>query len=110
METENTLRKKIFRTAVQRAEFVDQFQRSGLTRKAFAKSHDIPVSTLNNWLTAARRVSKNSTPVLFREMRLPSVHAPALQWAMEVMGPDGLMVRCREPLSIPDLAWLLRGR
>ena len=89
---------------------MDQFQRSGLTRKAFAKSHDIPASTLNNWLTAARRVSKNSPPVLFREMRLPAVHALGLQWAMEVMGPDGLMIRCREPLPIQDLAWLLRGR
>ena len=110
METENTSRKKIFRTGVQRAELVDQFQRSDLTRKAFAKSHDIPVSTLNNWLTAARRASKNSTPVLFREMRLPAVAALGQQWAMEVVGSDGLMVRCREALSIEDLAWLLRTR
>jgi hypothetical protein len=110
MENENNSRKKIFRTTVQRAEFVDQFQRSGLTRKAFAKSHSIPVSTLNNWLTAARHVSKSRTPVLFREVSLSAVRAPGLQWAMEVMGCDGLMIRCREPLPIQDLAWLLRGR
>jgi hypothetical protein len=110
MEPENTSRKKIFRTAARRAELVDQFQRSSMTRKEFAKSQDIPVSTLNNWLTVARRVSKNSTPVLFRETRLPTIPISGQQWAMEVVGPDGLMIRCREPLAVQDMTLLLHNR
>lgn len=103
-------RKKSFRTAVQRAELVEGFKRSGLTRKAFANSKNVPVSTLNNWLKAARRLPEHSTAVLFREMKLPAFPVSSQQWAMEVVGPDGLMVRCREALPIQDLAWLLRGR
>jgi hypothetical protein len=109
MESENSSRKKIFRTAVQRAELVDQFKHSRLTRKAFANSYNIPVSTLNNWLTAARRVRNNGTPVQFREMKLSATPVSGQQWAMEVLSPDGLTVRCREPLPVQDLASLLRN-
>jgi hypothetical protein len=35
--------------------------------------------------------------------------APAIAWAMEVVSRDGLTVRCREALSVQDLAALLRG-
>jgi hypothetical protein len=89
---------------------VDLFHRSGLTRIAFARSQNIPISTLSKWLTTARHASKAVSPVLFREVRVPVIPSAAPQWAMEVIGPDGLMVRCREALAVDDLAWLLRGR
>jgi len=48
--------------------------------------------------------------VVFREMRLAGVaSAPAITWAMEVEGAGGVTVRCREALSVQDLAALLRG-
>jgi hypothetical protein len=48
--------------------------------------------------------------VVFREVRLAGVaSAPAIAWAMEVVSRDGLTVRCREALSVQDLAALLRG-
>jgi len=110
MESENTLRKRHYRTLAQRADVIEQFYRSGLTRIAFAQSQGIPISTLNKWLTASRHALKNASPVLFREVRLPIVPPSALQWAMEVVCPDGVTVRCREPLAVADVAWLLRGR
>jgi transposase-like protein len=110
MEPENISRKRTFRTAAQRAEMVEMFQRSGLTRIAFAQSHNIPMSTLGKWLATARQMSKNDSPVLFGELRLPVVPSTAQQWAMEVVRPDGVMVRCREPLPVQDLAWLLRNQ
>lgn len=109
MESENTP-KRNYRTRAQRAEIVEQFHRSGLTRIAFAHSQGIPISTLSKWLTAARHASKKAPPVLFREVRLPALPPSALQWAMEVVSPDGVTVRCREPLPLADVAWLLRGR
>jgi len=110
MESENTLRKRNYRTLAQRAEIIEQFHRSGLTRIAFAQSQAIPISTLSKWLTAARHASKKAPAVLFREVRLPVMPSSASQWAMEVVSPDGVTVRCREPLPVADVAWLLRGR
>lgn len=110
MELEDTPRKRNYRTAAQRAEFVEQFHRSGLTRVAFARSHDIPISTLSKWLATARQAPKNDSPVLFGEVRLPAVPSSGTQWAMELICPDGLLVRCREAVAVADLVWLLRGR
>ncbi len=110
MESENTPQKRNYRTPAQRAEIIEQFHRSGLTRIAFAHSQCIPISTLSKWLRIARHASRNASPVLFREVRLPIVPSSASQWAMEVVCPDGVTVRCREPLAVADVAWLLRGR
>jgi transposase-like protein len=96
-------------SATQRARLIEQFRRSGLTRGAFARRHGLGVSTLGKWLTAARATPRR-TPVLFREVRLAGVaSAPAITGAMEVEGAGGLTVRCREALSVQDLAMLLRG-
>lgn len=109
MESENTP-KRNYRTRAQRGEIIEQFHRSGLTRIAFAHSQGIPISTLSKWLSAARHASKKTPPVLFREVRLPALPSSASQWAMEVVSPEGVTVRCREPLPVADVAWLLRGR
>jgi hypothetical protein len=109
MDTEDIPRKRNYRTPAQRAEIVELFHRSGLTRIAFAQSQGIPISSLSKWLTASH-ASKSASPVLFREVRLPIVPSSGLQWAMEVVCPDGVTVRCREPLPVADVAWLLRGR
>jgi hypothetical protein len=110
MESENALSKRNYRTAAQRAEIIEQFHRSGLSRIAFAQSQGIPISTLSKWLTSARHASKDASPVLFREVRLPIVPSSASQWVMEIVCPDGVTVRYREPLPVADIAWLLRGR
>ena len=111
METENDAGKKKQKrsTAAERAQMLDDFHRSGLTRLAFSRTHNVALSTLSKWLTNAKR--KSPTPVLFREMRVSQVPSVTpMPWAVEIISPDGLMIRCRETLPLQDLSWLLRGR
>jgi hypothetical protein len=97
-------------SARQRAQLVGRFQRSGLTRIAFARRYGLGLSTLGKWLSEARAVSPRPSPVVFREVQLAGLaSAPAVAWAMEVVSREGLTVRCREALSAQDLAVLLRG-
>jgi hypothetical protein len=97
-------------SATQRARLIGLFQRSTLTRGTFARRHGVGVSTLGKWLTDARAPARRPAPVEFREMRLAGVASvAAIPWAMEVEGVGGLTVRCREALSVQDLAALLRG-
>jgi transposase-like protein len=113
METENNTGKKKQRrsTPAERAEILEEFRRSGLTRIAFSRTHNIALSTLSKWLFNAKRKSKVSAPVLFRELSVPQVPTVALTaWAVEMVGPDGLVIRCREALPLHDVSWLLRGR
>ncbi len=112
MESENTARKQRRRkTATERAEILENFHNSGLTHRAFAQTHNIALSTLSKCLTDAKRKSNAPSPVLFRELRVPTPPASStMQWAVEIVSPDGLMIRCREALPLPDVAWLLRGR
>ncbi len=113
MESEDTTgkQKQRRRSAAERATVLEQFHCSGLTRAAFAHSHNVALSTLSKWLTNARRESDNAAPVLFRELRVPSVPAASVMpWAVEIVGPDGLVIRCREALPWEHVAWLLRGR
>jgi len=97
-------------SATRRAHLVERFQGSGLTRIAFARRYGLGLSTLGKWLSEARAATPRPSPVVFREVRLAGVaSAPAIAWAMEVVSRDGLTVRCREALSLQDLAALLRG-
>jgi hypothetical protein len=48
--------------------------------------------------------------VVFREVNGAGVTVvPTVAWALEIVSRDGLTVRCREALSLQDLATLLRG-
>ncbi len=111
METENAVvsRKHKRSTPAERAQILDEFHRSGLTRLAFSRTHNIALSTLSKWLVRSERES--SAPVLFRELRVAQVASvTSMPWAVEIVGPDGLMIRCREALPLQDVSWLLRGR
>ncbi len=89
---------------------VEQFKRSGLTRIEFSRRHGIPVATLSWWLARAKRAANLPVPVVFNEVMLaPPAAVPGNTWAMEVIAPSGLTVRCREPLCIQELARLLRA-
>ena len=97
-------------SATRRAHLVERFRRSGLTRIAFARRYGLGLSTLGKWLSEARTALPRPSPVVFREVPLAGVAAaPAVAWAIEVVSRDGLTVRCREALSVQDLAALLRG-
>jgi len=96
-------------TAAQRLQMVEQFKRSGLTRIEFSRRHGIPLATLSWWLARAKRTANLPAPVVFNEvMFAPAAATPGNAWAVEVIAPSGLTVRCREPLCVRDLARLLR--
>jgi len=86
--------------------------RSGLTRGEFAKRHGISLSSLQRWLSEARSALGDVPAVVFREVAVcPPLTASVLPaWAVEIVGPDGVTVRCRERLPIEELTQLLRGR
>jgi hypothetical protein len=88
---------------------VEQFRRSGLTRKAFSGQYGVPLATLSWWLSKAKRASKAPGPMAFREIKVIPSAAAAEKWAMEVESPSGVKVRCREALPAQTLERLLRG-
>lgn len=69
--SKNTGRKRIYRTAAIRQEFVAQFRQSGLSAVDFCAEHEINLQTFYSWLAKER---KNSTPLSMQEVRvnLPS--------------------------------------
>jgi hypothetical protein len=90
---------------------VDAFRRSGLTRRAFCHERGIPLSTLNWWLTRARRAPRKP-PITFTELQLPlPVAAPAPPphpWRLEIVLADGVTIRSCDPIPAWDVRRLLR--
>jgi len=89
---------------------VEQFLRSGLTRKAFCRQYGVPLATLSWWLSKAKRPSVAPASMTFREVKVIPAVVTAEKWAMEVESPSGVKVRCREALPVRTLERLLRGR
>jgi hypothetical protein len=113
METESIALKKKQRrsTPAEQATVLEQFHRSGLSRTAFSRDCGIALSTLNKWLTNARLKSRGPASILFTELKTPPLASAAdIPWAVEMIGLGGLIIRCREPLPLQDMAWLLRRR
>jgi hypothetical protein len=98
-------------TAAQRLQMVQQFRKSGLTRRAFSDRYGVPVATLSWWLKKAKRTSNMPVPITFHEVKLavPETY-PSNTWAMEIIGSSDVIIRCREALSIADLIQLAGGR
>ena len=88
---------------------VEQFRRSGLTRKAFSRQYGVPLATLSWWLSKAKRSSSAPAAVTFSEVKVIPAMEAAEGWAMEVETPSGVKVRCREALPVRTLERLLRG-
>jgi transposase-like protein len=110
MEIKKATRQQNHATSAERLQMVEQFRRSGLTRAAFSRQHQIPLATLSWWLKKAKRGSNLPVPVVFSEVMLPQAPAAATTtWATEFVRPDGLIIRCREAFCANDLARLLRG-
>ena len=93
----------------QRLQMVEQFRRSGLTRKAFSLQYGVPLATLSWWLNKAKRASNAPIPLSFSEVKVIPAVDTADGWAMEVEAPSGVKVRCREALPVRTLERLLRG-
>ena len=96
----------------ERQRIADLFNESGLTHREFARRHHVSLSSLQRWLSEARNRPRHGPAVVFREMTVPPPLAPLSSpaWAVEIVGPDGTTIRCREAWSREDLVLLLRGR
>lgn len=96
----------------QRRRIAERCESSGLSRSEFAKRNHLSLSSLQRWLRELQDTPKESPAVIFREVAVcPPVTPPALQsWAVEVVGPDGTTIRCREGWALEELAQLLRSR
>jgi len=101
-------RKQQRESSIQRLQMVEQFRQSGLSRRAFCKKRRIPLSTLNWWLRKTKSSSTLPVPIEFSEVTVlpPAVKANGT-WAVELVAPNGLTIRCREALSISDVMKLL---
>jgi len=93
-----------------RLKMVEQFRSSGLTRAAFSRQYQIPLATLNWWIKKTKPACNLPAPIVFSEVMLPPAPAAGTTpWAMEVVRPDGLIIRWREAICAHDLSRLLRG-
>jgi transposase-like protein len=111
-ETANSDRKPRTTDPARRAELLRQFHESGQTRKAFAATHDVRLSTLGYWLTCENRkgLVGSAPPIVFSEVRLAEQQDKATNWAMEIISSEGITVRSRETLPAGLLIRLLTVR
>src|ERR1017187_4169793 len=88
----------------QRQRLVTRFHRSHLTQRDFAARHGIGMSTLSKWL----RLERDAVPakVKFQEVRIPN---PAPHWPIEVVSPQGWIVRLQNSSELQALPQLLRA-
>jgi hypothetical protein len=91
-------------TAKQRQRLLARFHQSQLTQSDFASQHGVGLSTLGKWL----RLERDAEPakVKFQEVRLPS---PASCWPIEVVSPQGWIVRLQNGSDVQSLPELLRA-
>lgn len=91
-------------TSKQRQRLLARFQQSQLTLKQFATRHGVGLSTLSKWL----RLEREAVPakVNFQEVRLPG---PASPWPVEVVSPQGWIVRLQNSSDVQQLPQLLQA-
>ena len=90
-------------TSKQRQRFLARFHESQLTQSEFATQHGVGLSTLSKWL----RLERDAVPakVKFQEVRLPN---PSSRWPVEVVSPQGWIVRVQHGSDVQMLPDLFR--
>ena len=91
-------------TSKRRRRLLARFHKSQLSQREFATKHGIGMSTLSKWL----RLERDATPpkVKFQEVRLPN---PTLRWPIEVVSPQGWIVRLQNGSDVQSLPELLQA-
>jgi transposase-like protein len=91
-------------TSAQRQRLLARYHHSQLTLKQFATQQGVGLSTLSKWL----RLERETVPpkVKFQEIRLPS---PTSRWPVEVVSPQGWIVRLQNSSEVQQLPALLRA-
>lgn len=91
-------------TRKQRQRLLEQFHQSHLIQSVFARETGVGLSTLNRWL----RLEREAVPpkVTFQEVRMPN---PVSKWPVEVVSPQGWIVRLQTGSDVQMLPELLRA-
>ena len=88
----------------QREQFLADFHQSKRTQRDFANSHGVGLSTLSKWLRLEHKVAP--ARVRFREVGLLN---PASRWPVEVVSPQGWIVRLQNGSAVEMLPELLQA-
>ena len=104
MDTLKTETKRRRWTSKQRQRFLARFHQSQLTQSEFAAQHSVGLSTLSKWLRLERDIIPPK--VKFQEVRLPN---PASHWPVEVVSPQGWIVRLQNGSEVQQLPALLQA-
>jgi len=104
METSKSGAERRRWTSKQRQRLLIRFRRNEMTQRDFANRHGVGLSTLVKWL----RLERDSVPpkVKFQEIRLPN---PTSRWPVEVVSPQGWIVRLQTGSDVQQLPSLLRA-
>jgi transposase-like protein len=87
---------------------VERFEQSGVSQEAFARRHQIGLSTLSKWVKEARTGSVPSEPVSLREVNFGQMlGSPA--WVAELSRKDGTVVRLTANVRGDMIERLLRA-
>jgi hypothetical protein len=80
------------------------FHQNEIKQRDFAVRHGVGLSTLSKWL----RLERDAVPakVKFQEVRLSN---PASRWPVEVVSPQGWIVRLQNSSDVQQLPSLLRA-
>jgi transposase-like protein len=91
-------------TSKQRQRLLALFHQNEIKQRDFATRHGVGLSTLSKWL----RLERDAVPakVKFQEVRLPT---SALRWPVEVVSPQGWIVRLQNGSDVQQLPQLLRA-
>ena len=104
MDSSITVSVRRRKTSEQRQRLLTRFHQSQLTQRDFAARHGVGLSTLSKWLRLERDVGP--AKVSFQEVRLPT---PTPRWPIEVVSPQGWIVRLQNSSEMQMLPQLLRA-
>jgi len=104
METSKTGSGRRRWTRKQRQRLLARYHQSQLTLKQFAARHGVGLSTLSKWLRLEREAP--APKVKFQEVRIPT---PTSRWPVEVVSPQGWIVRLQNSSDVQQLPELLRA-
>jgi hypothetical protein len=104
MDTSKTGTDRRRLTFKQRQRLLAKFHQSQSTQREFATQNAIGMSTLSKWLRLEREAP--APKVKFREVRFRN---PASCWSVEVVSPQGWIVRLQNGSDVQMLPSLLRA-
>ena len=99
-------RGRVIQKREERERLLAAYEQSGLTQRAFAQREGIKYSTLAWWLKQRREREQGNKPVRFAQYR---ISASASAAPLEVVMPDGTLVRGIDAAAVAELAKALRA-